>query len=151
MSLEEIALVAEIVGAVAVIATLFYLAVQIRQNSRVVRSDFREKRTSSAQTMLLKLADEADLFQKIGSGDELSETEQLRVDLLLRASYRGWESSVHHYKNGFLDEDEFLGFRASIRQFTQNKFHRDFWNKHQNEFSHGLRELLRDIEHESAT
>ena len=80
MSLEEIALVAEIVGAVAIIATLFYLAVQIRQNSRVVRSDVREKRTSTAQTMLLKLADEAELFQKLGSGDELSETEQLRAD-----------------------------------------------------------------------
>ena len=37
MSLEVIALVAEIVGAVAVVATLGYLAIQIRQNSSALK------------------------------------------------------------------------------------------------------------------
>ena len=38
MSLEAWAAIAEIIGAIAVVVTLAYLAVQIRQNSNAIRS-----------------------------------------------------------------------------------------------------------------
>ncbi len=48
MSLEAWAAIAEIIGAIAVVITLAYLAVQIRQNSSAIRKTLRRLRSDSS-------------------------------------------------------------------------------------------------------
>ncbi len=45
MTLEDFANVSEILGAIAVVATLIYLSLQVRQNTRAVRTDAYHKAT----------------------------------------------------------------------------------------------------------
>ena len=52
MNWEAIGAVGEIVGAVAVVGTLFYLAIQIRQNNRVVEENSRQLRLGEVDATL---------------------------------------------------------------------------------------------------
>jgi len=49
MNWDAIGAIGEVLGAVAVVATLFYLAIQIRQNSRSVEQSVRALRLSAAE------------------------------------------------------------------------------------------------------
>ena len=52
MNWEALSAIGELVGAVGVVATLFYVAVQVRQNTRAVRAATLNAITSSHQAEL---------------------------------------------------------------------------------------------------
>ena len=56
MNWEAIAAIGQIIGAIAVVATLFYLAVEIRQNSRIVEENSRQLRLGEVDATLQSFA-----------------------------------------------------------------------------------------------
>ena len=64
MNWDAASAIAEIISAIAVVITLFYLAIQIRQNSRTMISNIREQRMVSTQQIIFKWADDAVLLEK---------------------------------------------------------------------------------------
>jgi hypothetical protein len=99
MNWDAVSAITEIVGASAVIATLFYLAVQIRQNTRITISNIREQRMSATQEIIFKWADEAELLDKIERNEEIEGTERTRALMIIREVFRNWESHKHQHRN----------------------------------------------------
>ena len=56
MNLEQLANLGEFVGGIAVIASIVYLAIQIKQNTRSVKSATLATNTSNWGSMLINLA-----------------------------------------------------------------------------------------------
>ena len=96
MNWDAIAALAELTGAVGVIASLFYLAIQIRQNTRSVRaSSFHAVVTnlSNFSGGLGRDADGADVWIR-GQRDfqALNPKEQARFVLLAISLFRNYEN-----------------------------------------------------------
>ena len=56
MSITELGALGEFVGAIAVVATLIYLAIQVRQNTGMMRAQIYQARSDSGQRYQLFVA-----------------------------------------------------------------------------------------------
>ena len=98
MSIELWVGVGELVGAIAVVATLIYLAVQIRDSNREARSGTLQSALSNEMDMLTVFIDNASVWDKIVSGASLEEGEETRKGVLLYGLLMTeTESRFHQY------------------------------------------------------
>ena len=108
MSLEAWAAIAEIIGAIAVVMTLAYLAVQIRQNSSAIRSSnaatihINTQNLAQAPMMDRELGDI--ILRAINGEEELSPSEKLAANAWFYQFLKSAELAHHSY----------LGLRGSV-------------------------------------
>ena len=97
MNWDAIGAIGEVTGALAVFVTLVYLAVQLRQNARLMRATIREQRTASSHRIQLHTAQH----------DPDPETARLS---LLHASFRkvrrDWDTYSRQRADGLIDDEE---------------------------------------------
>ncbi len=113
MELQTFANIAEIVGAVVVVATVIYLAIQIRQNNELLRSQSRQALLSNDQASLLVALENTDIFEKMHGG-ELTTEDQYRLSMTYTIDMRNREFEYFQYKAGALDEDAGNSFQKII-------------------------------------
>ena len=126
MDWNALSAIAEIVGAVAVIGSLIYIAVQIRQNSILLKqnTDFARAsivhETNVSQTKIYELIvqdkEVAEIFQRGINGDILDGTELLRFEAILNI-YCSWLEDVDSQFKADLyfdeeDEGDLLDYMA---------------------------------------
>jgi len=104
----------EFVGAIAVVATLIYLATQIRQNNELLRSGSRQTLVSNDVTSLAANLEYADVFTTFASEKELSAEDQLRLSFMFALDLRNREFEYFQYKHKILDEETWLSYRQVI-------------------------------------
>ena len=115
MNWEAIGAIGEIGGAIAVLVSLIYLAVQIRQNTKMMRSSSKQQLTADTQNVIYKAMDNPEVWVKLTNGDPASSPEEdARMSLLVRAMLRGFEAQVYQYDAGLLEEEEWQALRAAI-------------------------------------
>jgi len=129
MNWDAISAISEIVAATAVIITLAYLAVQIRQNNELLRSESRQTLVSNDVTSLSANLDHADVFAKYVSGCELSEADQLRISFMFALDLRNREFEYFQYKNGLLDEETWLAYRHVILINHSSESGKKWWDQ----------------------
>lgn len=130
MTIMELGALGELLGAIGVIATLIYLSVQVRQNTRSMNESKRlalaqtyQIRADALQGMLVQAAASDRIgpllvkLTQLGYPADVSALDQLSV--LERGIFRQWQIAQHihwdnmfyQYQQGFLDpeyyEDEF--------------------------------------------
>lgn len=66
MTLEELGSVGEFVGALAVLVTLIYLAVQIHQHTKTVKAQINQARSDSFQQVQLALMNSDEMLEIAG-------------------------------------------------------------------------------------
>ena len=109
MSIQDWGAVGEIVGAIAVIITLIYLATQIRQNTRQMRSDGHVRVTNSYNEIIGQLLADDHLFKIIVRGcqdwDDLTSFEQSRFHLFFHQHLTHLRMANQLLKKEAMDED----------------------------------------------
>lgn len=116
MNWEAIGAVGEIIGALAVLISLIYLALQVRQNTMVMRAAAKQNLTEASQNLIYKMVENSSHWVKLISGEEAaSAEEQAEMSLLVRAMLRGFESQCYHYEAGLLEEEEWQALRNAIQ------------------------------------
>jgi len=86
MSLEEAGAIAEIVGALAVVFTLIYLSIQIRESSktnRLVATQSLLERSTDVWAQGLYVPEARALRQKFSSGESLTDAEKSDIRTLI--------------------------------------------------------------------
>lgn len=120
MNWEAIGSIAEALGAAGVIATLLYLAFQIRQNTRVAKADFFYRTVDGVIDFNLRVAESdhlPDLFWKaLEDPDGLSESEERRTRHLMSGIFRQGERLYYAWQDDLVAEDV---FRAQMRLQTR--------------------------------
>ena len=145
MNWEAIGAMGEIVGAIAVLLTLFYLSIQIRQGVKLARSQIREQRTASSQEAIYQYAAHGDLIAKAVRGKPLTDGEKITINMLYRAQFRVFEAYLHHYLNGLFEEGEWQGMKQNMRATFQIGILMELWEKIGNEFSPELQQLVEEL------
>jgi hypothetical protein len=129
MNWEAVGAISEIVGALAVVITLAYLAVQIRQNNDLLRSESRQVLVSNDVTSLRAGMDISEVFAKFISESELSAEEQLRMSFMFALDLRNREFEYFQFKNGLLDEETWLAYRHVILINHSSELGKKWWDK----------------------
>ena len=133
MNWDAISAISEAVGAAAVIITLAYLAVQIRQNTRMNASALRQGFYDYTTRQMLHGTDSAEfseLLAKAGMTDEtLSPGERLQISRMFHAVFVGYQGAYFQHKHGALGQDDWKTCRAMLRSFWlfKGKEWTDLW------------------------
>jgi hypothetical protein len=138
MTILELGALGEFVGAVGVIVTLAYLAVQIRQNTRAMEDGKRlalaqtyQMRADALQSMLVQAANSDHVGpilvkltshgypEDIGALDQLSADERGRFRQWQIAQQTHWDNLFYQYQQGFLDKEYYEdAFRARVKRLA---------------------------------
>ena len=110
--------IAEIVGAIAVVASLIYIATQIRQNSDLLRQNIEIARSTiihetsamyvGMHAQIAQNEELADIYRRGMDNESLDETEQVRYIALIQMALTALEDTEFHYTSGlyFVEDDD---------------------------------------------
>ena len=139
MTLSDLASLAEVVVGIAVVVSLIYLAIQVRQNTHSIRSATLQANTAMWTSLLVDLSDpeaiEAYAAGLSGSRD-ISPMVYTRFFILCRGIFVAFEDQYFQYRNGILDADTCRGYERSIsEQFLAFTGFRIWWLQSRHVFS----------------
>ena len=123
MNWEAVGSAAELVGAIAVVLSLVYVAMQLRTSMLATRSAVRQ---ASADRMINTLSlqiDSVALAQARTRQDDneaLTSLDKQQIDLYATIWWRTYESIHYQYRNGLYDEDEWNSHARIIRRVFSN-------------------------------
>ena len=118
MNWDAIGAIGELLGAAAVLVTLVYLSIQIRQNSKMMKANSKQSISEATQQVMFKMLDEADIMHKVLNGGEFDGTDQTKAWLIVRAMFRGYEAQIYQYEVGLLEEAEWAALKRVILETT---------------------------------
>jgi hypothetical protein len=119
MTIVDLANIAQIVGSMAVIASLIFVGLQIRQNTKVTRATALQMNADYWLNYFTLLADKqlSEVYSKGALGRvELEGGQFGQFFFLCRATFMGCENQHHQYLSGLLDHDAYKGYEATIRE-----------------------------------
>ena len=112
MSWEAIAAIAEIVGALAVVISLVYLASEIRSGTRTLKTTTRDSSFRSLMDFNLAIMTDPDLAYIFQMGchdyNALEERERARVIHVFYSFFKMFETIYLHYLDGSVDESVWI-------------------------------------------
>jgi hypothetical protein len=154
MSLDDLGNIGEFLGALGVIASLIYLAIQIRQNTRSVRASTFHGAASRAADLTRAIAEEKELAHIYRTGmaglDQLDDDdERLRFMMFLSTMFRQFEDLFFQYRAGTISSESWDAWRYSLRLQISNPGFSPFWNLRRLAFTETFRQFV-DAELETA-
>ena len=130
MTIQDWGAIGEVVAAIATIATLVYLATQVRQNTRALRSStFQAISEQMAQNVGI-IASNPETGVVVGkglSGEELGVEQRLQFRAMLVMSFRRMESVFVQHQLGSLDDELMRGFEQSLYSLLQSPGGTEWW------------------------
>jgi hypothetical protein len=138
MTIAELGALGELIGAIAVVITLVYLAVQIRQNTRSMQESRRlalaqtyQMRADALQAMLVHAADSQHIGplitrltqqgypEDVSALEGLSPEERGRFRQWQIAQQTHWDNMFYQYQQGFLEKEYYEdSFRERVQRLA---------------------------------
>jgi hypothetical protein len=139
VTLTELADLGEIVGGIAVVASLVYLALQIRQNTRAVRGSTLHMNTDLWASLFLHLSDptvaQAYVAGMAGRPD-IKPLHYTQFFLVCKAMFLALEDQLHQASQGTLDPEVYAAYeRATCQQLLAFPGFRTWWQQTRSTFT----------------
>lgn len=133
-TLSAIAQAAEIVAALAVVASLVYVGREVRSNTAAVRGAAVQEVSSASQEVLISLATDSALtrIHQIGTQDPsaLTEAEAYRFNVFQRQLWLGMQNVYFQNEFGLLEPRVWAAYHRIICDALANPGTRDAWPIH---------------------
>ena len=146
MKLETINSIAQIVAAIGVIASLFYLAAQIRQNTRSQRSIVVDSLTSSLIALFGQQAAGPKQMRAFVAVTEdwygATEEDRTRAVSLLFSTFKLSENAWFQKRQGTLDPEQWEGWDLHIRVYYHRPGVQVWWADRKAMFAAGFRNYV---------
>lgn len=127
MNLEQLAYLAEIVGVIAVVITLIYLSVQVRQGTQILWSESRQAQVAYDQGGVYKFVEYPELGRLFSQAETPTEEEKTKLLFWMIGQMRAREHEWLQYRTGALDEETWISYRDVIFFLLGTKRARDLW------------------------
>jgi hypothetical protein len=138
MTLETLGNVGEFLGAVAVLISLIYLALQIRQNTRTVRSAAHQAWSSSTAELNMVLASNRDFARVFRTGSQdptrLEPEERDQFNIFLLQVFNAYQSLFFQFRQGMIDEVHWQSNLKTIRRILSAPGTRSCWDRYSEDF-----------------
>lgn len=114
MSIMELGALGEFLGSIGVIATLVYLAVQIRSNTKATNAQALQEIHRDQREVFRFFREDWDAVKKANAGEELSDKEDLLVWQHVLFQMRTYENQWYQRRLGVLDASLYDGYSRHI-------------------------------------
>jgi len=139
MTIQEMGAVGELIGGIAVVVTLIYLALQIRQNTHTQRRANYGDIASNLAATLQTAAPSPEMGELIIRGhadiDSLEPAERYRFDIFLYCWLAPFERAFLDARDGEYPEELLIPMRTAIAGFLRTEGGRVWWEQRKVWFS----------------
>ena len=133
MDILELGAIGELVGGVAVIASLLYVGLQVRQSTQATRAASYQATVDSFREWsrsIIEDPDVADVFLR-GNMDQsgLSQRESVQYGMLLFGAVRIWETLFYQSQTGTGERGLLRAEEGSLRWLLSNPGVQEWWRE----------------------
>ena len=132
MNWEAIGAVGEIVGALAVLLTLFYLASQVRQSNKATQSEIESQMGEWWSQHNLGLINHPEVIELIETGlndiKSLSDSDRRRFSWWLAATFYKFQDLYLQHQRGVLSSEAWIQNEMTIDGLIRNKAVAAWWD-----------------------
>ncbi len=149
MNWDAIGAVGEIIGALAVVVSLLYLAAQVRtQNAQAKLAALHDMgREFRSATVLFAGEDLSDIFTRANADfDSITDAEAVRLIVATTNLFRAWEEAFLEMRDGHLGEGV---WEALSRDYTQPfgaPCFRHIWSLRKQNYDPGFQEFVESLQ-----
>lgn len=132
MDLTQLASLGEFIGGIAVLITLIYLAIQVKQGTNALASTRHHEMLNHAfQHNFSPVSQNRDYAELILRGqespDDLDDTDWYRFVLYAYAGYAMWEDAYISFRRGLIDCEIWDAWDGGARSLLTGKGYEKFW------------------------
>jgi len=140
MDWEAVGAVGELVGALGVILSVLYLAIQIRKDARARVAETSHSiaaRAGAVQQILSENRELAAVWRRALRGDfeDLEEADRTQFEVYLSVVTRSYEDGFYQYREGLIEERVWLAWARSIPDLVRTPGYLAWWQTHKHWFS----------------
>ena len=150
LSWDAIGALAQLVGSLAVVGSLAYLAVQIRHSTRALLTSSHEAAVNGARDVSKWIVQDPSLMRiaDLGFKDpaQLSEDERSRFIYLLYNVLKAYESVHFHHAQGGLDADTWEGMEVVVKSYMLTPGVQAYWRLRKAAFAPRFRRYIDSLE-----
>jgi hypothetical protein len=151
MNWDAISAIAEVLGAVAVVASLVYVGRQVAQNTAMMRVAAASETLERDHGLVLPMIESEELAEIWLKGDdglnELSEANRQRLLLFERRAITLWHHNFQLRRQELLSDATWYYQNQMIRHLSHRQAMREAWNIFKNTFETSFQEYVDDQFH----
>ncbi len=111
---------AELVGIVAIVASLVFVGIQLKQSQDIAASQIYQERTNASVAAAIAIAQNKDIISamvKGGSNDfeSITSAEQIATVIAISGYAMLWDNAYYQYEQGYLSSDGWERIRNDIK------------------------------------
>lgn len=153
VTLEDLGNIGEFIGAIGVVASLIYLALQIRQNSHQITQNTNSvlgsvelEHTRLASDWLVTIAQNPELGRvwRLGLSEptKLTEDEALQFAMLMGSAFYRMEGDFRQYKRGLLSKESWEPIGEVISRYMRSPAVLAWWSRRDVPFARSFSEYV---------
>lgn len=155
MKLERYALIAEVVSAIAVVVSLVYVGIGIRQNSATLRAATFQTVANSLTDLTGNIGSDRELTRIWLRGNQdglekLTPSERDQFTLLMVAMGRRMENAFIQKDAGFLTDEQWEGMLFGLDRTLRSPGGRQWWDQNAELFSDRFRAFVNERNEDGA-
>jgi hypothetical protein len=147
MNWEALGAIANLLAAIGVIATLIYLSIQIRQNTKAVRSSSIRNLVQSFSTTAQAAVENEYIIPLLlkASSEALTQEERARLHFWFIMTFRRFEGVYFQRDLGIVDAEVIDGFERSHMAILASKSAQQWWADSKEIFNSGFVSYLEEL------
>jgi hypothetical protein len=150
MNWEAINAIAQLVSSIGVIASLWYLAIQVHRSTRVAKIAAQDSAASALRDVTKPFMENAELGRVWQVGlehfDKLSPADQARFFHAVYQFLKAFETIHFHYVYGLLDLQLWEGWRELLRHYAVAPGFAHYWKLRHYLFSARFQQFIESLE-----
>jgi hypothetical protein len=142
MTLQDMGSLGEAIGAVATVATLIYLAIQLRQNSASIQATAELEGSRQLAQFVSRISADSNkkrIYDLIATGAELSPEDERDYSWLLAELFHMSEGIFIQFRKGHLSTDIWNEYEQILVGFLESEIGLRWWNEVAPPFSGSFR------------
>jgi hypothetical protein len=147
---EAISAIAQMIGSVAVVFSVLYLAVQVHRSTTVAKLAAQDAAATSLREVTKPFAENAELARiwQIGLEDltSLSAEEQTRFFHSTYQFLKAFETIHFHHVHGVMDEQIWQGWCGLLRHYIASPGIEHYWKLRRDLFSRRFQDFIETLE-----
>ena len=127
MNTSNLADISQIIGSIAVVITLIFLILQIRQNTRAIEASTRQASLDADTAYLNMSVNNPEMLLAVTKPD-MTDRDTVQLIQSLALFIRGRENDFAQYQRGVLDKATWERYKSSLIAVLSWERNRNFWN-----------------------
>ena len=150
MTIQDLGSLGEFIAAIATLATLVYLALQIRQNTREAQAVSRNSVSQSFIDLLTHVSSDSEITKLVRRGfidpNSLDDDDTMRFDCIIAALFQNFEAAFAQWRRGVLTDDDWVKWVVLIKQYMAQPGVQEYWSRSVEAFNPAFQHYVEELE-----